>query len=266
MQTKSKAKRPKADRRDRTYGTLEAFSEFIERFTPPATGFDPRGAWKQSYGVRLFAEESGSVGFLEIERRPAADGTALTVSTRLEHVNGQQEENMKLLCAADKLGPLRSIQIESISSDSDGKPVAATKASISGHVRGESVEWTRAGRKRSVRIAPPLVANWALFDALQRLAPDQTKPIEFTLLDDGDLIKPAQRLAYLGKTSVKVAGGTSLPLHCWEQTGYGVLPTHYWVDGKGRLLFAIAGQKAFLYDPDARNNVRGRNRRTGRKS
>jgi hypothetical protein len=27
------------------------------------------------------------------------------------------------------------------------------------------------------------------------------------------------------------------------------------VDGKSRLLFAIAGQKAFLYDPDARNHA-----------
>jgi len=255
----------KTERRDKTYGTLEAFPEFIERFTPPAADFDPRGAWKQSYAIRLFAEDSGTLGFLELERRPAADGAVLTVATKLAHVNGLQEQNAKLQCAADALGSLRSIQLESVSSGLDGQLVAATKLAIGGQVRGGSIEWTRAGRKRSAPAPPPLVANWALFDAVQRLAPDLNKSFEFTLLDDGDLIKPAQRLVYVGQTTVQAAGGASLSLHCWEQTGYGVLPIHYWVDGKGRLLFAIAGQKAFLYDPEARNNARGRNRGVGRK-
>jgi hypothetical protein len=255
----------KIERRDKTYGTLEAFPEFIERFTPPAADFDARGAWKQSYAVRLFAEDSGTLGFLEVERRPAADGAALTVATKLAHVNGFQEQNVKLQCAADALGSLRSMQLESVSSGLDGQLVAAAKLAIGGQVRGGFIEWTRAGRKRIAPAPPPVVANWALFDTVQRLTPDLNKSFEFTLLDDGDLIKPAQRLVYVGQTTVQAAGGANLSLHCWEQTGYGVLPTHYWVDGKGRLLFAIAGQKAFLYDPEARNNARGRNRGAGRK-
>lgn len=251
----------KAERRDRTYGTLEAFSEFIGQFTPPAPGFDPRGAWKQAYAVRLFAETSGNIGFLEIARRPAGDGAEFAVTTQLEQTNGQQDENVKLVCAADALGSLRSLQLDSISSDASGKVVEATRGSLRCEVHGKTIEWTRAGRKRSAPATPPVVANWALFDAVQRLAPKESKPIEFTLIDDGDLVKPAQRLVYRGKESVKVAGGTSLSLDWWEQTGYGILPTHYWVDGSGRLLFAISGQKAFLYDPDARNHVAARRRR-----
>ena len=255
----------KTERRDKTYGALEAFPEFIGQFTPPASDFDPRGAWKQTYAIRLFAEDSGTLGFLEIERRPAADGAALTIATRLAHVNGFQEQNAKLQCAADVLGSLRSIQVESVSGGLDGRPVAAAKLAIGGQVRGGFIEWTRAGGKRSAPAAPPLVANWALFDAVQRLTPDSNKFYEFTLLDDGDLVKPAQRLLYIGQTTVQATGGASLSLHCWEQTGHGSLPTHYWVDAKGRLLFAIAGQKAFLYDPGARNKARGRSRGTGRK-
>jgi hypothetical protein len=179
---------------------------------------------------------------------------ALTVATRLAHENGFHEENAQLVCAADKLATLRSFRLESISGDVDGKPVAQTKALLSGEVRGTSIEWTWGERKRRRAAVLPLVANWALFDAVQRLGLDE-KPIEFTVLDDGDVLKPAQRLVYVGRTSVEVAGGANLPLRCWEQTGYGVLPAHYWVDGKSRLLFAIAGQKAFLYDPDARNHA-----------
>ena len=243
------------DRRDRTYGDISAFPEFLERFTPPAAAFDPRGAWKQSYAVHLFADESGIAGFLELERRPAADGVVLAAATRLSQMNGFEEQSVTLTCAAGVPAPLRSVKVESVSD--------ATRISISGVVRGGSVEWTRAGRTRTTPAPPPLIADWALFDAVQQLKPD-ARPLEFTLLDDGDLVKPAQRLLYAGETAVKTGGGT-LALKCWEQTGYGVLPAHYWVDARGRLLFAVAGQKAYLYDPEARSHAEARNRNRGRK-
>ena len=234
---------------------LEAFPEFLEGFTPPAGAFDPHGAWKQSYAVHLFADESGIVGFLELERRPAPDGMVLAAAARLSQMNGFEEHSLTLECAAGVPAPLRSVKIESVSD--------ATRISISGVVRGASIEWMRAGGKRSTPAPPPLVADLALFDAVQRLKPD-AKPPEFTLLDDGDLVKPAQRLLYVGETTVKTGGG-NVALKCWEQTGYGVLPAHYWVDAQGRLLFAIAGQKAYLYDPEARSHAQARNRSRGRK-
>ena len=58
-----------------------------------------------------------------------------------------------------------------------------------------------------------------------------------------------------------MAGGAALALDCWEHTGYGVLPTHYWLDSRRRLLFAVAGQRAYLYDPGPRQNPAGRKRR-----
>ncbi len=254
MQNK-RAKAGKADRRDKTYNDISAFPEFLERFTPPTAAFDPRGAWKQSYAVHLFAEMSGIVGFLELERRPSADGVVLAAATRLRQMNGFEEQSVVLDCAAGVPAPVRSVKIESVSD--------ATRISFSGIVRGGSIEWTRAGRKRSTPAPPPLVADWALFDAVQLLKPD-AKPLGFTLLDDGDLVKPAQRLLYAGETTVKTAGG-NIALKCWEQTGYGVLPVHYWVDAQARLLFAMAGQRAYLYDPEARSHAEAGNRTRGRK-
>jgi hypothetical protein len=251
--------------RNRTYGTLEAFHEFLDQFVPPTEAFDPLGAWKQSYQIQLFGEMVGSVGFLELERRPAPQGFALTVATEFTSDNGRQEETAKLLSAADKFGSLRSIQAESVTSDVAGAPIPSLKIALSGQVRDGSIEWTRAGRKRTARAAAPVVSNWALFDAVQRLKPDGEQPLAFTLVDDGDVVKPGQRVTYAGKTQVKVAGGAGLSLDCWEQTGYGIIPIHYWVDAQHRLLFAIAGQKAFLFDPGARNKpgeirVKGRKR------
>jgi hypothetical protein len=261
MQPQTIRQTVKNDRRDKTYGSLEAFPEFLEKFSPPAGGFDPRGAWKLSYGVWLFAGDPQAVGYLEIERRPTAGGSALTVAGRIAHLNGYQQQNAALDCAADTLSSLRWLELESTSGTPEGQPLPATQTSLRVQVRGSAVEFTRGTRRRTARAAPPVVASWGLLEALQRLEPDQPKALEFTLLDDGDLLKPAQRLTYLGKTSVQVAGGAGLALHCWEQTGYGVLPTHYWVDAQGRLLFVVAGQKAFLYDPAARQNAAGRRRR-----
>jgi hypothetical protein len=240
--------------RDRTYGDISAFPEFLERFAPPAAAFDPRGAWKHSYAVHLFSQ-AGIAGFLELERRPSAKGVVLASATKLWQMNGFEEQSVTLDCAAGVPAPVRAVKIESVSD--------ATRIAFSGSVRGGSIEWTRAGSKRSTPAPAPLVADWALFDAVQQLKPD-ARPLEFTLLDDGDLVKPAQRLLYAGETTVQTGGG-ALALKCWEQTGYGVLPAHYWVDAQGRLLFAIAGQKAYLYDPEARSHAEARNRTRGRK-
>jgi hypothetical protein len=266
MQKKSGQKKAKAERRDITYGTLEAFSGFFEGFTPPAAGFDRRGAWTNTYAVYLFAGDPGPVGFLEIERRPATAGVELVVATRLAHYNGYQEQKATLRCAGEPPGALRSARIESVSGGTDGAPVASTRLVVEATVSGGAVEFMRAGRRRTAKAAPPVVAGWALFDVVQQLSAEAA-PLQFTLLDDGDLLKPAQRLLYAGRTAVRAAGGASLALDCWEQTGYGVLPTHYWVDGRGQLLAAIAGQKAFFCDPEARRNPGGARRgRAGRKA
>lgn len=249
--------------RDRTYGAIEAFPEFLERFTPPAGPFDPHGAWKQTWAVHLFAQLPGYAGFLELERRPAAEGAVFTATTRLAHANGYSEQTFTIACAAGAPAPLRSLKTESVVGDLDGKPVAASRLAVSGEVRGAAIEWTRAGRKRSTPAPPPLVAAWALFDAVQRLKPG-ARPPAFTLLDDGDLVKPAQRLVYAGETSARTAAG-SLALRCWEHTGEGILPAHYWVDAQGRMLFAVAGQKAYLYDPEARGRMAAGSRGRGRK-
>jgi hypothetical protein len=261
MQSQTVRRTVKNDRRDKPYGSLEAFPEFLEKFAPPAGGFDPRGAWKLSYGVWLFAGAPGAVGFLEIERQPAASGATLKVATRIAHANGYQQQSAALECEGDPLSSLRSLELESVSGTPEGQPLPATKISARVLVRGSTVEFARGARRRTARAAPPVVASWGLLDALQRLSPDQPKALEFTLLDDGDLLKPVQRLTYAGKTSIQGAGGAGLALDCWEHTGYGVLPTHYWVDAQGRLLFAVAGQRAFLYDPEARQHAAGRGRR-----
>jgi hypothetical protein len=251
----ARAPRAAVNPRNRTYGALEAFPEILEQFTPPEGEFEPRGAWSHPYAVRLFGAPARRVGWLELRRSASAEGTSLAVTTRLNQSNGVQEQIAALRYAPDLSGSLNTIQIKSRTQTRTGEDVPAAGITIDGVLRGSNLEFTRAGKRRAMQVRVPLVANFTLFDTVQRLEPGETKPLEFTLLDDGDIVKPGQRLLWIGSQTGAVSGGLRLTLDCWEQTGYGVLPAHYWVDGRRRLLFAIAGQKGFFYDDSARRDL-----------
>jgi len=46
-------------------------------------------------------------------------------------------------------------------------------------------------------------------------------------------------------------GASTVPLQCFEQVGQGILPTTYWVDPRGQLLFVLAGLAAWILNPKA---------------
>ncbi len=78
----------------------------------------------------------------------------------------------------------------------------------------------------------PLIARWAL---LPLVASGRLKknPLAFDMLDDSTL-RPKQALRYEGEIEVPVKGG-SVTLDSYAQSGWGVVPTHYLVDSKGRV-------------------------------
>jgi len=71
---------------------------------------------------------------------------------------------------------------------------------------------------------------------LSLLAGDTIKSgdLHFDMLQNGLVIKPDQTIHYSGQIQIPVAGGTAT-MDCYAQTGYGILPTHYLVDGHGRV-------------------------------
>jgi len=251
--------------RDLPYGTLEAFQPFLDPFEPPQGSFDA-STWKHSFSLYLFAQDKlGSRGCLDIERRPARDGSVFNIDSKIVHLFGGIDLKAEIVCRGDELATLRSWRADSVLFDDDGKAVSTTRVISTGRVSEAGIEWTHAGRKRSARVSGPVVAPWSLLGALQRLPAGAGGPLKFTLLDDLEMIKPAQRIIGIGPQTAKVARGAKLALRCWEQTGNGILPTHYWQDSQGRVLFWIAGQRAYLYDADARQKIQsieaGRKRR-----
>lgn len=78
----------------------------------------------------------------------------------------------------------------------------------------------------------PLIGRWAL---LPLLAGGGLKrgPLTFDMLDDCAL-RSSQELSYEGEITVPVRGGTAT-LDSYLQIGQGIVPTHYLVDGDGRV-------------------------------
>jgi hypothetical protein len=102
-----------------------------------------------------------------------------------------------------------------------------------GHVSdGNIVRTNKLGTIKSVNLHT-LIPQEAL---LTLLAGDIVKSgdLRFDILQNGLVIKPDQTLHYSGQIQIPVAGGTAA-MDCYAQTGYGILPTHYLVDGQGRV-------------------------------
>jgi ATP synthase F1 gamma subunit len=98
-----------------------------------------------------------------------------------------------------------------------------------------------------------MVYNHYVSPLTQTVSVEDVLPIPRTLLEEMDLLKRNQRLTFAETITFK-----QLRLTSYEQIGDGVLPFHYWVDERHRVLFVLSGQRSYIYDPDARNRVKER--------
>lgn len=91
----------------------------------------------------------------------------------------------------------------------------------------KSMSWTQT-RATSL----PLVGRWALPQLLAS-GKIKNKPLRFDMLDDSTL-RSDQTLKYCGELEIPTKTDAA-KLDCYAQTGCGILPTHYLVDGGGRV-------------------------------
>lgn len=240
--------------------TLAALRQYgaFEGLSLPTGRFDPNGQWKHTYQIWLVGGGKQRVrGFLRLERASARGGNSVLLKVDmsvLQAAGAVHHTKATLRCAADSLATPRSWQIESTILDASGKPIEATGVTESASAKDGKIEVT-AGTQTFVRKVPQVfTSNWSLFDVVQRLPGKEAKPLEFALLEDLDLVKKRQRLSYW-KTMNLELGGKTLRLHGYQQIGNGILPYQYWVDDQRRLLFAISGTRAYIFDPDAPKRV-----------
>jgi hypothetical protein len=236
------------------YATLASVQPILDKFSPPAAPFDRNGAWRHTYAIWL-EDESDPNGFLEIERKVSSAGISLKIESVVTQTTGaEQSTKAEILCAPDLLCTPKSWRVESMIVDAAGKPVQASRLAYSATAKGGVIEFQFGNRKRQRKAPLPFTSNWSLFDAVQRMPGKDMQPLRFTLLEDLDLVKLNQRLLSCEPSAVKAAGGKQLTLRCFEQTGDGILPFRYWLNEQGRLLLALSGTRAYVWDPEARKH------------
>ncbi|MBN1672391.1 MAG: hypothetical protein JXR37_15225 [Kiritimatiellae bacterium] len=251
--------------------TLAALREYgeLDAFAAPGD-FEPAGEWTNTY--RLWFVGGRGPGFLSVSRQPrlrqeaspgparlredaspgqavSADGRFVLAIERLvvQSAGTIHRTTARMTCAADALGSPLRWELESRILARDGRPLPAADVRETGVAEKGRV---RIGtREREMPSA--FTCNWSLFEAVQRLPGTDTGALRFDLLEDLDQPKRGHQLSFL-KAVPFDTGKARLDLTGYQQLGTGVLPYTYWVDARHRLLFAISGLRAYIYDPNAR--------------
>jgi hypothetical protein len=122
----------------------------------------------------------------------------------------------------------------------DGKIISA----LSSHNHGVATESVTS-----------TAVDWCLFEAIQRLVFDKQSSLRFDLLEGMYLSKLRHRLFYRGVIPLKM-NGRDISLHCFAQTGSGILPYEYWLDDRHRLLTVISMNKAYILDDKAEQIIK----------
>ncbi len=246
--------------------SLAKVSAFLKDFRPPTGPFDPAGEWEHRYsmwilypdafgGAALLSQQTMSrdFGTLRLRRKPAGPEAFSLEVAQVTRQGGAGNfyycVEARLTCATDRLATPQSWEMRSVMLDRERKPVEGTQVSKSAEVAGGAIR--RRGRvERTVPAPKVFTSNWSLFDALQRLPGDEIQPMAFDMLEELDLLKPNQWLSFKSTFAAEL-GGKPVRLHGFSVIGQAILPYEYWLDDQRRVVMAIGGRRAYLFNPDA---------------
>jgi hypothetical protein len=210
----------------------------ITKLSTKPGNFNPAGNWTHSYRIWTCHgyRESGNenVGSLQITRRVDSAKT-FVLKVRQEIIQTDGLRNIvegSIKCRDNQLASPVEWNLLSQFAGPDGKAISELRARDNG-VATDSVTST--------------TSDWALFEAVQRLAFDKKSSLRFDLLEGMSLSKLSHRLFYRGTYPMKT-DDQSILLHCFGQLGSGILPYEYWLDDRHRLLAVISMNKAYILE------------------
>jgi len=222
---------------------------------PPPAGFDPAGAWTAIYRIwTCYGYRGGrneTKGTLRLDRRPAGASHRLAVLQVVEQSEGKVHHvSAEVRCRSDALGSPTEWTLASRfdGEKMDGVPAMAFKAK--GRLDGTAWETTAGGRTCRRAVPAPATGDWCLFEAVQRRPFEAAEPLRFAVLEGLSVVKADHRLTYDGSREVRW-GAKTMTLHRFIQTGRGVYPYEYWLDGAHRLLLAVTGPRTYILDAKA---------------
>lgn len=226
---------------------------------PPLAGFIPTGKWRQDYTMFLLQPTvARKVGSFSLQRSPrAAQSFMLTVRTRRIGNSGySQFQHAEMQCTADTLAsPVSWLFETKMALKAADPPYLMSGRRRSANVTNGTLTIHDKLRATRTEIHTPYSSEWTLLEAVQRLPGPSMKPVAYTLIDEYDTPQPNHKLAYRAQIHVNLQSGPE-PLTGYCDLGRAVVPTVYWIDKHGRLLFVCTG--LMIYALNATNGQPGR--------
>ncbi len=218
----------------------------ISKLPPTPGNFNPTGNWINTYRIWTCHgyRESGNdnVGFLRIERT-SSSGETFLLNVHQEIVQNDAIINIidgTIKCRNNQLASPVQWKLQSRFIDADGKNIPKLLSNDNGKAAKQTERTT---------------SDFCMFEAVQRLMYNKDISVSFDLLEGISLKKSGHRLSYSGITPLKM-DGRDLSLHCFVQTGSGILPYEYWLNERHRLLAVISMNKAYILDDKAEQIIK----------
>lgn len=231
--------------------SLNKIAGVVESYVPPAGNFSPESAYELRFGLYtiLSPKRFGQEGELRIAAVPTDDGHVF-VEIRVQRTGTSgysQYIAFRTDCRRELLTvPERWTASSKLALSDDALPYLHTGLLKHGAADPGALVIECEGVRQTRSLSSPYTAKWLLIDAVQRLNGDSELPCEFTVIDEFDDARPGQRLERKSRISVSLAATEAQTVTAFQHTGAGVIPTVYWVDDQGRVLFIISGQEVYI--------------------
>ncbi len=226
--------------------------------------FNPKGDWEHSYRMwscyGYWHKSNKNDGWVKISRKVlAGDGTqTLKIKQVVNNFVGRKNEptvftviETEITCSIDILSSVLAWKVNrKFVYEDESLIMPPTHIQKTGNLSAGQLVRKMNGQKMMQALPGKVSSNWGLFEAVQRMPLDTGLPLEYTLLEDFDLVKRNHKLSYL-RTETSSWMEDSQAVHYFQQTGDGVFPFEYWLDKNHKLFLVTSGPRAYVLDDKA---------------
>jgi hypothetical protein len=228
---------------------LNKIANVLENYQAPLTPFQPAGNWVQQYEMlTIGTDRISKQGSLAIARKAdTAGNTVLRLDCGRNAASGFSHfVRAELTCIDNSIStPISwSFSTKLAKSLEDEAYLHSGLEKEACVVDGE-LKISVKGKEKRIALPGAYTCKWCLLDAVQRLPEAGMEPEEFWLIDEFDQVRGKETLQFRHKEAVLLSGKPA-ELTAYQVTGMGLLPTVYFRDEYGRLLFIISGLEAYV--------------------
>jgi hypothetical protein len=233
------------------YFGLRKIAPLVESYMFPDGAFDPSGGWDHTYRILTLAySRMQSCGTLNIVREPRGGGEVF-LDIRIERpaLSGFTHfTRAEMVCRADAMAtPLRWSTTTKIARSWQEDGYLNSEMTKTAQAEEDSIVFTCGSAIERVVVPGATTCRYNLIEAVQRAVPGAFAPVRFCCMDEFDEPTPGHCVEFREAVPLAIGNGAR-KLNLFFHTGSGLIPSEYWVDGSGRLLFLISGIEVLVLE------------------